>query len=152
MCDRRKIDFSKVSPRGKTIGVWDYEGTYEKFKTLGAKRYLLTKKGNTVLTVSGLNKFVAMPYMLEKWGDKVYEHFTNNLKIPRDNTGKMTHTYIDDERKGFIVDYKNVVYKYHELSAVHLENAPFTMCMTSTYLEYLFKKVRSNVFTFDRGV
>lgn len=152
MCARRKIDFSKVSPRGKTIGVWDFEGTYDKFKTLGAKRYLLTKEGKTVLTVSGLNKFVAMPYMLKKWGDKVYENFTNNLKIPRDNTGKMTHTYIDDERKGFIVDYKNIRYQYSELSAVHLENAPFTMCMTSVYLDYLFKKVRSNVFTLDKGV
>ncbi|WP_457832296.1 hypothetical protein, partial [Staphylococcus aureus] len=43
MCVYYSLDESLLSPKtkeGKTkmMGVWDYEGTYKKFKTLGAKR------------------------------------------------------------------------------------------------------------------
>ena len=46
----------------KPLGVWDYEGTFDRFRALGAKRYLLEENGNLELTVSGLNKKIAVPY------------------------------------------------------------------------------------------
>lgn len=150
MCNKRNIDFERLRPKGKLIGVWDYEGTYDKFKTLGAKRYMLDDEGNTQITVSGLNKHEALPYILKRFKD-CYKAFNNNLFIPPKNTGKLTHTYIDDERKGFIVDYKGIGYYYDELSSVHLENAPFTLNMTKLYLDYLFKKKKSNYFSVERG-
>ena len=46
MCNTYKIDFSEVSPytienEQKIIGLWDFDGHYKKFKTLGAKRYMV---------------------------------------------------------------------------------------------------------------
>ncbi|MGC3777863.1 hypothetical protein ACPUD5_26075, partial [Escherichia coli] len=58
MCVYYSLDESLLSPKtkeGKTkmMGVWDYEGTYKKFKTLGAKRYLLLDNEKLKLTVAG---------------------------------------------------------------------------------------------------
>lgn len=53
------IDYNMYSPKTikgveKPIGVWEYEGSYDKFITLGAKKYCYEKDGETKLTVSGL--------------------------------------------------------------------------------------------------
>ena len=51
------------------IGVWDIEEGYKKFKTVGAKRYIYENQdGSLGLTVSGLNKKFAIPYLLWKYG------------------------------------------------------------------------------------
>jgi hypothetical protein len=38
------------------LGVWDYEGCYDEFKTLGAKKYCYNKGGEFHITVSGMSK------------------------------------------------------------------------------------------------
>ena len=48
-----------VDPKGKThyLGVWEYEGEYKTFKTLGAKKYVYTDEENKVhVTIAGVNK------------------------------------------------------------------------------------------------
>lgn len=149
--DFHKIDYSKVKPKNKKgeeklIGIWDYEGKYDKFKTLGAKRYLVKKKealeidGKTYdysLTVSGVNKIKAIPYLLDKYGDNIFEAFSDELHIPNEYTGKMTHTYIDDECHGVVKDYLGVYYEYDELSCVHLENASYDMSIAELYARYI---------------
>ena len=50
---------SAVDPKGKTqyLGVWEYEGEYKTFKTLGAKKYVYTDEENKVhVTIAGVNK------------------------------------------------------------------------------------------------
>src|SRR5690606_2668565 len=82
----------------KLCGIWDFEGKYTRFKTLGAKRYLYEKDGELYLTVAGLSKRNGIEYMKEKCNydnGKVFEMFDDNLYVPADRTGKNTHTYID---------------------------------------------------------
>ena len=46
-------------PKGEThyLGVWEYEGEYKTFKTLGAKKYVYTDEENKVhVTIAGVNK------------------------------------------------------------------------------------------------
>ena len=46
-------------PKGKThyLGVWEYEGKYKTFKTLGAKKYVYTDEEDKVhVTIAGVNK------------------------------------------------------------------------------------------------
>lgn len=46
-------------PKGKThyLGVWEYEGEYKTFKTLGAKKYVYTDEENKVhVTIAGVDK------------------------------------------------------------------------------------------------
>lgn len=148
MCNSRKIEFESLKPKGILLGTWDYEGDYNKFKTLGAKRYMYTKDGKNNLTVSGLNKNYAIPYLENKYGkEHIYEEFTDDMYIPKGHTGKNTHTYIDDTRKGSIKDYLGNTYKYIELSSVHLEESDFTLNMTVNYLNYIFKNKESNYYS-----
>lgn len=141
MCETYKIDKSMLQPKtikgvSKMIGVWDYEGLYSRFKTLGAKRYLVEEEGQLELTVAGLSKQNGITYMLEKSGHdntKVFEMFNDSLYIPSERTGKMTHTYIDDTMEFMIQDYQGNETLVTTLSGVHLENCDFTLSITKQY-------------------
>lgn len=139
MCEHYGIDKSKVSPKGKMLGVWDYEGDYKRFKTLGAKRYMVEEgTGRITFTVSGCNKKCAIPYMLEKYGkERIFDEFKNSLYIDGEHTGKLTHRYIDEERFGSLVDYTGLKGYYNQLSGINLAPADFTLSQTANYILYL---------------
>lgn len=125
----------------KPLGVWDYEGTYSTFKTLGAKRYMtgtthLDGRTSYSLTVSGLNKKTATPYLTSKY-DNPLDAFTDSLHIPHAATGKQLHTYIDYEIKGVVMDYMGTTFQYHEKSAIHLEPTDFTLNLSLLYIDFL---------------
>ena len=128
-----------INGEEKPLGVWDYEGKYSKFKTLGAKRYLVKSSKGYQLTVAGLTKQTALRYML--FGDmqhrSVFDEFSEGLYIPKGQTGKNTHTYIDDEHSGLVTDYLGNVSEYSELSSVHLENADYSLSIGDEYARYL---------------
>lgn len=143
----QKIDINKVIPKTqdgkvKLLGAWDYEGTYDRFKYLGAKRYMVEKDGKLSLTVSGLNKFVTIPYLQKtfKTNDRIFEEFKEGLLIPKGSTGKQIHTYIDFETSGIVRDYLGNNYEYHELSGIHLEEAEYLLDLNAEYLAYLLGK------------
>ena len=58
-----RINFDEFKPKNKLMGVWDFEGIYTHFKTLGAKRYLYDIGGCFHLTVAGVNKEMACKYL-----------------------------------------------------------------------------------------
>ena len=120
----------------KPLGIWDYEGTYDKFKTLGAKRYLVESNGEYHLTVSGLRKQIAIEYMIQQ-SDDIFDFFNDDMYIPKGHTGKMIHTYIDDLREGEIEDYNGIVSDYSEKSSVHLEPCDYSLKISHTYADYL---------------
>lgn len=57
---RRSVEngASAVDPSGKThyLGVWEYDGHYEKFRTWGAKKYAYVEDGELHVTIAGVNK------------------------------------------------------------------------------------------------
>lgn len=151
-CAFHKLPFSLCEPttiKGvtKTLGVWDYEGRYKRFKTLGAKRYMIenenamTVDGKSYpfsLTVSGVNKKAAIPYLVETFGESgVFGAFDNYLDLPPRATGKNIHTYIDYEIKGEITDYLGNTATYQESTGVHLEPTGYTLSLSVMYLNYL---------------
>lgn len=145
MCDYYNIPFDLCKPKtqqGKTklIGVWDYEGDYKCFKTLGAKRYLYIDSDNKLhSTVAGVSKQGLVKYMVDtyKTEDNIFNHFDNGLCIPSIYTGKLTHTYIDNEMEGEITDYKGFKNHYYEKSGVHLSPTDFEMSMSRLFIDYL---------------
>lgn len=148
MCKYYDIDFNMVKPKTKdgvekTLGVWDFDGKYKYFKTLGAKRYLVCYEDNTLsLTVSGVNKKIAVPYLLNKYKNNIsdiFNAFTDNLYFPKDYSGKKTLTYIDDEIKGIVKDYLGNYFEYYEKSCVHMENSDYSLSMADMYLDFLQK-------------
>lgn len=151
-CMYHNLDFSLCEPKTikgvtKLLGVWDFEGTYKRFKTLGAKRYMVEEKdalkagGRTYdysLTVSGVNKKTAIPYLIEKYGgDGIFQAFTNYLNIPPEATGKNIHTYIDYEIQGEITDYTGRTAQYNERTGIHLEPTGYSLSLSVMYLNYL---------------
>lgn len=140
-----KIDFELFQPKTikgikKLIGVWDWETEKEKytrFKTLGAKRYMIEQDGKINITVAGVNKKTAVPYLVKTYGNKIFDAFTNDLTIPKEYTGKMTHTYIDERRTGTITDYLGNTNTFDEYSSVHLENAEYSLSLSQAYIDFL---------------
>lgn len=143
------IDFSKIKPKTiegveKPLGVWDFEGVYKRFKTLGAKRYMTeSPDGDLSLTVSGVNKHLAAPYLSRKYGNAVFDHFREGLHIPAEDVkgvsvcGKNTHTYLDDEQCGVLVDYFGAAALYYEKSSIHLEPTDYSLSLSRAYMDYL---------------
>ena len=134
--------FAPYTKKGKQkiIGVWDDEGVYDKFKTLGAKRYL-TMKGvqstepKYMITLAGSNKKKTMEYLVGT-GDP-FGKFTDGLSIPPENSGRLILTYIDNETTGTVVDMFGVPYEYHELSSIHMEKSEYNLSMSEEFVRYL---------------
>lgn len=122
----------------KILGIFDFDGHYDKFKTLGAKRYMYKKGNDYFLTCAGLSKQNGMNYIKSLSSDP-FSHFENSLYVPAEYTGKKTHTYINDEISGYIKDYQGHRAFYNEKSFIHLENCEFNLSMTDEYLKYIAK-------------
>lgn len=144
-CEHHNVSLALTRPKTikgieKPLGVWDYEGRYEKFKTLGAKRYMVQEDGQINITVAGLNKEKAVPYILEesaKLGQTPFEFFDEMMKIPGEHTGKQTHTYNDHEVIFYLTDYLGVTREVHEYSSIHLGPAAYELSLNSGYLMLL---------------
>lgn len=152
-CRYHNIDISETEPQTikgikKPLGVYDYDGHYARFKTLGAKRYMVEdgETGEINITVSGLNKARTVPFICEGWNistdDEIsqndpFSRFCDELFVPGEFTGKMTHTYIDDEIKGYVTDYRGKRARYHEHSCIHMENADYSLSISEEYLSFL---------------
>ena len=99
----------------------------------------MVQEGNKLsITVSGVNKKTAVPYLLDQNTiEDCFNIFTEGLVIPAENTGKLTHYYIDKEYKGNITDYKGVTISYDSLSGIFLEPAAYEFDITSDYINFL---------------
>ena len=146
MCIHYNIPFSMCKPKTKKgeeklLGVWDREPGYKRFKTVGAKRYIYENPdGSLSLTVSGLNKKDAIPWLLKDNNysyDAIFHKFGEGLHVPAGHTGKMTLTYIEDEMAGTLVDYLGNPHTYHELSSIHMEPQSYFMSMLGDYIKFL---------------
>lgn len=159
------LKWDDVAPKNrkgepKQLGLWEWEHTYKKFRTCGAKRYMceydnaleikdpITQEVtvyNLTLTVSGLNKKTAVPYLIDKYTpaetghtstENVFKHFTQGLCVPPPYSGRMVSYYVDDERAAVITDYLGNVREITSLSGIALENTSYTMDYNEKYEQY----------------
>lgn len=147
-CDYHHLSYDLIAPKTingeiKMLGVWDYDGFYEKFKTLGAKRYMVESDGKLSITVSGLNKKMTVPYLIKTFTNP-FDAFKDGLYVPAFATGKNVHTYIDEARSGWIIDYTGIKYHYEERSCVHLGTADYELGILPTF-DMFIKKVQREV-------
>lgn len=133
--DTKLIEPESIDGQKHLLGAWTDEGIYDKFKTLGAKRYIYTQNGKLKITIAGLGKHIGSEYIESQ--ENPFEFFSNEMFIPAEKTGKLTHTYIDDVRTGTVVDYLGNKYKYTEDSSIHLSPCEFSLNMSKFYLDYL---------------
>lgn len=161
------IDLSMYSPKTKegktkTIGVWDDDGEYRYFKTLGAKRYIYLgwdnkhHKWKWNLTVAGLHKQYGMDYIrslyrAKRWRERahfaaqgtkgvsqltimdVFSEFSENLLVPAEYSGRLTHTYCDSPISGYVTDYQGKKGYFEELSYIHMEPSSYDLTISDSY-------------------
>ena len=142
MAEYYRINKNRLKPKNikgveKPIGVWEFEGTYARFKTLGAKRYLTeSQNGELSITVAGVNKKTAAEYLVEKYDDP-FEGFTDQLVVPVSHSGRNIVTYIDEPYETILVDYTGVPARVSEKSCIHMEGTDYSLEMTMDYLKYV---------------
>ena len=139
-CEYHGLDIKELQPKTikgetKLLGVWDNDGVYDSFKTLGAKRYMYKTGDEYHVTIAGTNKHLGGEYI--KTLKNPFEAFNDGLIIPPQFTGKLTHTYVDEKRDGVIIDYKGVATEYNTLSGVHMEQCEYNLGLASGYIDYL---------------
>jgi hypothetical protein len=162
------ISYNKSTPKTKNgviklLGVWDYEGNYNYFKTLGAKRYIYYDN-ELHITIAGVNKKNGKEYLIYKYKtiDNIFKNFKDGLEFPseyedkndldekgkpkiKNASGKLCHTYIDKYISGEIVDYLGNVSSYCEFSSVHLEKTSYVLSLDKLFIEYLLGKKGSEL-------
>lgn len=148
------LDPELSRPKGKQMGVWDFDGHYRAFKTLGAKRYIyLDDSNNLHCTISGLAKKAAETFITKSvlsehseinyskyssdYTTSILSVFTQNMTVPAGQTGKLTHSYCDYSADFTINDYNGIPYHIHELSFIHLEDTAYSLSVSQEFLTFL---------------
>lgn len=143
------IDKSTYRPKTiegeeKPLGVWDFDGAYKRFKTVGAKRYLVeTQDGEFIQTIAGLPKEAGItffnsqedPFKIFRAGDK-----ENAMKIKAGQTGKNLLTYIDFDTSGIVTDYLGNTDTYSSLTSIHMEETSFSMSLSEEFIRRIQNK------------
>ena len=152
--DEYEIPHSMATPKTikgipKPMGVWDYEGMYTRFKTLGAKRYMTETNGELSITIAGVSKSAGIKYLKHTYGSNtnVFNAFDEDLYFPphydyngidENGSGKLCHTYIDEYMSGELIDYMGNKCIYNEASGVHMENTDYTLGLEEAFKNLLF--------------
>lgn len=144
IADRLGLDvslFRPIQPNGKkcSLGTWDDEGTYPRFKTLGVKRYAHEDaKGKLHITVSGVPKTASnlLP-SLEAFEDGFtfnFAEYDTRDDIPEsEKKPKMIMQYLDDQpgvvwNAGMPDEYRST-YRY----GIAGYNTTYTLGLTRDY-------------------
>lgn len=117
------------------LGVADYEGEYDKFKTLGAKKYAVEKNGELEITIAGVPKKAGAQLMGSLDNFRIGYRFdvkdSDSVKLRQD--WKKTLTYNDDFNELFIVDGKEL----HIQSNVAILRTTYELNITDEYQELI---------------
>lgn len=126
------------------LGTWDYEGTYKRYKTLGAKAYLVEmpvknkKTGKEELkimsTIAGVDKKVGAEFFT-KHGFKA---FTKGTKIPK--AGHIKAYYNNDDIHEVIIDGEHI----ETASNLALINDEYTLGISNS-IEYLIANMLNDI-------
>lgn len=145
----RNLDPALAEPKtikgvSKPLGVWDFDGFYSSFKTLGAKRYISVQNGEIAITIAGVNKVKGAEFLKYKYktSDHILKAFKPGLTFPgeykadgtiKEGSGKNTLIYVDDSIQGMLIDYQGNKDAYLELSAVYMENTTYTLSLSEDF-------------------
>ena len=126
------------------IGLFEVDGHYSNFKTLGAKRYAVEKDGQFKITVAGLSKGAAS-YIKEIGG---MEAFIDGLTVPAEKSGRLTHTYSEETAKNLITDYMGNTCLMEQHGYIHLEPSPYVLTVSDDYTNFVQRVAEGRLFEF----
>lgn len=115
------------------LGVFDYEGRYNKFRTWGAKKYAFEKNGKQGVTVSGLNKEKA----IKDPDYKGVEDFVIGKTWSVKYSGRTVSTYCEDMTDYQLTDYLGNVHKVTDRTGVNIERTTYTLGIADEYAQFI---------------
>lgn len=136
----------------KPLGFWDFDGDYARFKTLGAKRYIVKyadtpengkSAGKFAITVAGVTKKAAA-WLQQQDNNGGFDAFsltddkTVALEFPQEVTGKMIHTYLAGvPRVLTVTDYTGKTAKVFSGFGVCLTPTGYNLGTVEEYFRYI---------------
>ena len=126
------------------IGLFEVDGHYDNFKTLGAKRYAVEKNGEFEITVAGLSKGAAS-YIEEIGG---MDAFVDGLTVPAEKSGRLTHTYSEETAHNLITDYLGNTCEMKQVGFIHLEPSPYVLTVSDDYTRFVQRVAEGRLFEF----
>lgn len=128
-------------PKGnaKCLGVWEHEYDAKRFKTIGAKRYLVEySDGKLALTVAGTNKASTLEYIQRQalvTKQSPFEIFNEHLVVPAEYAKRTTAKFIDNPSNGFVTDYLGVRRYYESESGVYIKPTSYSFSITDEMVD-----------------
>lgn len=128
-------------PKGspKCLGVWEHEYDARRFKTIGAKRYLVEYlNGKLALTVAGTNKASTLEYIQQQalvTKQSPFDIFNEHLVVPAEYAKRTTAKFIDKPSNGFVTDYLGVRRYYESESGVYIKPTSYSFSITDEMVD-----------------
>lgn len=158
VAERLKLPLDFVipsSPKGdpKCLGVWEHEYDATRFKTIGAKRYLVEyPDGHLSLTVAGTNKSSTLEYIQQQalvTKQDVFDLFNENLVVPAEFAKRTTAKFIDKPSNGFVTDYTGVRRYYESESGVYIKPTSYSFSITDEMVDAILFLTHDGHYTED---
>ena len=145
---RLGIPFERFAPKGKMLGVFDFDGHYEQFITQGSKKYAYTKyisndklKKDSNIIKKGKEKSLVLEITVAgvpKQGAnalKSLNDFRDGLVFEHSITNKNMVAYIDNQLEYTITDYLGKKKKIQDKSAVCILPVTYELGKSDEYCE-----------------
>ena len=114
------------------LGTFDNEGTYTRFKTLGAKRYIYEKDGHIEPVIAGLPKSIVEQYVEENGIESMFTKFSSGMYF--ECADKNVHHYTDE----VTADIEGEI--MHELGSCYIYETSFRMKVDQAFLELITER------------
>lgn len=114
------------------LGIFDCEGTYDKFKTMGAKRYIYTKNGKTEAVIAGLPKKATDLFIAENGSDALYDKFAPGMWF--EIACKNAHKYSGETSANIAGEIM------HELGSCYIYPTSFMMTVEDAFLSQISER------------
>lgn len=129
------LDFEKTRPKTikgkqKPLGVFEYEETYDKLVTLGAKKYLVEIDGELHLTLAGVSKSGVKAI-------KKIEDFKKGFVFGYDDTGKKLLYYTENQPDLTVIDCNGKIGTLTGSSGICLTPCRYKLGITKDYFDYI---------------
>lgn len=121
------------------IGFFEFDGHYDEFITLGAKKYAYRDEKGLHITCAGVAKSG-----VKALNDDIREFHKGKVFGYKDS-GKLTHIYIDNQPVIDFIDYKGNIQHSEQEHGVVLQPTTYTIGITTEY-EALFTSIQEEMF------
>lgn len=114
----------------KPLGVYEYEGLYDTFKTMGAKKYAYIQDETLSITISGVTKEAAESM-------NSIDEFCRGHVFGYNQSGRRIRTYNDEQPSILVTDYCGKTLEVNQKFGINLMPTTYTLDIGRTFEDYL---------------